>query len=91
MAGQIQSANCISAIALMPFNAAPSATPAIEDSASGVSIILSYPNSSINPSVDKKTPPLRPISSPNITMLESRFSSSYIANLIDSSNVIIAI
>ena len=49
MVGQIKSANSISAIGLRPLIADPKAIPAMEDSASGVSMTLSSPNSDKNP------------------------------------------
>src|SRR5690554_4677609 len=42
------------------------------DSASGVSMTRSGPNSSINPSVARNTPPLTPTSSPSTTTRSSR-------------------
>src|SRR5450432_1917190 len=48
------------------------AAPTIPDSASGVSMQRSAPNSSRNPTVTWKTPPKRPTSSPSTTTRGSR-------------------
>ena len=53
----MKSANCISAIGRIPFMAAPRAIPAMDASASGVSITRSSPNSSTNPSVAREDSP----------------------------------
>src|SRR5215212_3503958 len=66
----MKSANWISATGRRPFIAAPIDAPMIIDSVSGVSITRSSPNSPYSPSVARKTPPLRPTSSP-ITMTAS--------------------
>ena len=60
----MKSANCISAIGRIPTTAAPMAVPMIPDSASGVSITRSGPNSSMKPSVTLNAPPKTPMSSP---------------------------
>src|SRR5512134_4155440 len=49
----------------------PMDMPAIPDSARGVSNALSSPNSSIRPSVTRKTPPSLPTSSPRTITLSS--------------------
>ena len=61
---EMKSENCISAIGRMPSVAAPIAQPMIADSASGVSITRSGPNSSMKPSVTLNAPPNTPTSSP---------------------------
>ena len=68
----------------MPFNAAPTAIPAIEDSANGVSITLSSPYFSKSPSVARKTPPRTPTSSPRMNTESSLAISSEIASFIAS-------
>ncbi|MNY36647.1 hypothetical protein D3C86_1711500 [compost metagenome] len=80
VAGSIKSEYCISAIGFMPYMAAPIATPAIADSASGVSITRSSPNCSCSPLVVVKTPPLTPTSSPSTNTDSSRSISSFIAS-----------
>src|SRR4051794_18826091 len=60
----MKSANCISVIGRMPSTAAPIAVPMMPDSASGVSITRSGPNSSMKPSGTLKAPPKTPMSSP---------------------------
>ena len=60
----MKSANCISAIGRRPSTAAPIAVPTMPDSASGVSITRSAPNSSMKPSVTLNAPPNTPMSSP---------------------------
>src|SRR5690606_4895328 len=52
--------------------AIPKAVPTMADSASGVSMTRSGPNSSISPWVALKTPPLTPTSSPMTTTRSSR-------------------
>ena len=71
--------------------AAPKAIPAIEDSARGVSITLSSPNSDKKPSVARNTPPLAPMSSPMMNTRSSFRISSRMASLIASNTVITAI
>src|SRR5258705_218406 len=56
----MKSANWISAIGMRPFSAAPTATPTMPDSASGVSSTRASPNRAYSPSVAPSTPPLRP-------------------------------
>src|SRR5438093_9106049 len=73
----MKSANWISAMGSIPCTAIPMATPTIEDSASGVSITRSSPNSSRNPAVTRKTPPRAPTSSPRTTTRSSAFISSH--------------
>ena len=65
----MKSANCISAIGLLPSIAAPIAVPIIFDSARGVSITRSSPYLLCNPLVVPKTPPFFPTSSPSINAL----------------------
>src|SRR3954452_12653835 len=72
----MKSANCISAIGRRPTTAAPTAVPMIPDSARGVSITRSSPNSSTNPSVTLKAPPNTPMSSP-ITSTRSSWRISW--------------
>src|SRR5690606_30006924 len=61
----------------MPLSAAPMATPTMADSAMGVSITRSSPNSSSRPWVARKTPPRTPTSSPStITDGSARISSA---------------
>src|SRR6266540_6834760 len=79
-AGALKSANCISAIGRRPAIAAPTATPTIDDSASGVSMMRSGPNSSMNPSVARNTPPRTPTSSPSTITRSSRRSSPSIVS-----------
>src|SRR4051812_29020199 len=69
--------NCISSTGRMPPTAIPKPTPAIPDSATGESITRSAPNLACRPSVILKTPPVRPMSSPNNTT--SSISSSALA------------
>ena len=59
--------NWISATGLRPFNAMPTAIPAMAISARGVSTTLSAPKRSRRPSVTRKTPPSIPTSSPRTT------------------------
>ena len=75
-AGALKSANCISAMGISPAIAAPIATPTMEDSASGVSMTRSGPNSSMKPSVTRNTPPRTPTSSPRMITRSSRRNSS---------------
>src|SRR3990170_2029556 len=71
----MKSMNWISGTGRSPYRAIPIAVPMIPASASGVSNTRSG-NSSIRPSVHRKTPPLRPTSSPRITTRSSRRISS---------------
>jgi hypothetical protein len=72
----MKSENCISHTGRRPTTAAPTAHPMIADSASGVSITRSGPNSSNIPSVTLKAPPNTPMSSPiTITRSSARISS----------------
>ena len=64
----------------MPSTAAPIALPMIADSASGVSITRSGPNSSRKPSVTLKAPPKTPMSSPITKTRSSARISSRIAS-----------
>src|SRR3984893_4479273 len=68
----MKSANWISGTGFRPYIAIPMAAPMIPASASGVSITRSGPNSSIKPSVARKTPPNLPTSSPSTTTRGSR-------------------
>src|SRR5688572_30501392 len=54
----------------------PMATPTIEDSARGVSITRSSPNSCMKSAVTRNTPPRAPTSSPRISTRSSAFISS---------------
>ena len=72
----MKSENCISQTGRMPTTAAPTAVPMIADSASGVSITRSAPNSSESPSVTLKAPPNTPMSSPISSTRSSARSSS---------------
>ena len=72
----MKSENCISHTGRIPTTAAPTAQPMIADSASGVSITRSGPNSSMNPSVTLKAPPNTPMSSPITSTRSSARSSS---------------
>ena len=68
----MKSENCISQTGRMPTTAAPIAQPMIPDSASGVSMTRSAPNSSNRPSVTLNAPPKTPMSSPIISTRSSR-------------------
>ena len=72
----------VSAIGRIPTTAAPMAVPMIPDSASGVSITRSGPNSSMKPSVTLKAPPKVPMSSPITNTRSSERISSRIASAI---------
>ena len=73
---EMKSENCISHTGRIPTTAAPTAVPMIADSASGVSITRSGPNSSLKPSVTLNAPPNTPMSSPiTITRSSARSSS----------------
>src|SRR5256712_3544902 len=74
-AGAWKSANCISATGRSPPIAAPIAMPTMLDSATGVSMIRSAPNSSMKPSETRKTPPRTPTSSPRRIWRSSRRNS----------------
>src|SRR5438876_62398 len=74
-AGAWKSANCISATGRSPPIAAPIAMPTMLDSATGVSMIRSAPNSSMKPSETRKTPPRTPTSSPRRMWRSSRRNS----------------
>ncbi len=56
-AQEMKSMNCISATGRMPIMAAPTAAPTMADSAIGVSMTRSAPNSSSRPSVTLNAPP----------------------------------
>ena len=73
---EMKSENCISQTGRMPTTAAPIAVPMIPDSASGVSITRSEPNSSMKPSVTLNAPPKAPMSSPIASTRSSRRISS---------------
>ena len=73
---EMKSANCISQIGRIPTTAAPTAVPTMPDSASGVSMTRSGPNSSMKPSVTLKAPPKTPMSSP-ITSTRSSWRISW--------------
>src|SRR5437879_1214059 len=77
----MKSMNWISGTGRRPYSAMPIDVPMMPPSASGVSNTRSG-NSSINPSVQRKTPPFRPTSSPRITTRSSRRISSRSALLI---------
>src|SRR5207249_11163342 len=66
---------------MIPFSEAPIAAPTMHDSASGVSMQRSSPNSATKPSVARKTPP-SPTSSPRTMIRSSRFISSNMATWI---------
>src|SRR5438128_8063711 len=68
----MKSENWISGTGRSPYIAIPIAAPMIPDSASGVSITRSAPNSSIRPTVARNTPPNLPTSSPITTTRGSR-------------------
>src|SRR5581483_1724340 len=87
----MKSANWISATGSSPLIAAPIAVPTMFDSASGVSITRSSPNSASSPSVALKTPPFRPTSSPSTITRSSRAISSRRAERTASITVIVAI
>ena len=76
----MKSANCISQIGRRPSTAAPTAVPMIADSASGVSITRSGPNSARKPSVTLNAPPKVPMSSPMTSTRSSARISSRIAS-----------
>src|SRR5450759_1113294 len=78
-AGWMKSANWISTIGMRPFSAAPTATPTIADSASGVSSTRASPKRAYRPSVAPNTPPFRPTSSPMTSTRSSRSISSPMA------------
>src|SRR5690606_7733507 len=90
MAGWMKSANWISATGRRPYAAAPMAAPTISDSVSGVSNTRMGPNSSISPSVTRKTPPRTPTSWPRTNTRSSRRISSASASWIASRNVLTA-
>src|SRR5207245_2901124 len=71
-----KSVNCISATGRLPASARPRATPAIDDSARGVSMTRASPKRLRNPSVTRKTPPFWPTSSPSTMTRSSRSISS---------------
>src|SRR5690349_7923434 len=68
----MKSLNWISGTGRSPYMAMPMAAPTIPASASGVSMTRSGPNSSMSPSVARKTPPNLPTSSPSTTTRGSR-------------------
>jgi hypothetical protein len=84
VAGNMKSEYCISAIGFMPAMAAPIATPAMADSASGVSSARSSPNCCCSPLVVPNTPPFKPTSSPSRNTSRSRSISSFMATRIAS-------
>src|SRR2546425_2407799 len=71
---------------MIPFSEAPIAAPTMHDSASGVSMQRSSPNSATKPSVARKTPP-SPTSSPMTMTRSSRFISSNMASRMASTIV----
>ena len=71
-----KSVNWISATGRLPAMARPKAIPAMDDSASGVSITRASPNFARSPSVTRKTPPFLPTSSPSTITRSSRSISS---------------
>ena len=83
----MKSANCISATGRIPLTAIPMAMPTMAVSARGVSMIWRSPKRARNPSVARKAPPMLPTSSPMMTTLSSRSSSSAKASLIASRTV----
>src|SRR5512140_2628716 len=78
----MKSEHSISATGRRPFIAIPIAIPTIPTSFSGVSITRSGPNRWSNPSVARKTPPPRPMSSPRTQTDGSRAISVASASLI---------
>src|SRR5512141_700712 len=78
----MKSENSISATGRRPFIPIPIAIPTIPTSFSGVSITRSGPNRWSNPSVARKTPPPRPMSSPRTQTDGSRAISVASASLI---------
>src|SRR5437588_2914168 len=77
----MKSENWISGTGRSPYIAMPMAAPMMPASASGVSMTRSAPNSSISPSVARKTPPNLPTSSPSTTTRGSRRISIFSASL----------
>jgi hypothetical protein len=81
---ETKSPNCISATGRCPAIAAPTATPAIPASATGVSIDRMTPYFCCRPLVAPKAPPWRPTSSPRQKTRGSASISSWRAALIAS-------
>src|SRR5262249_50266390 len=79
--GYENASNCISTTGLHPAMASPTETPAIPDSASGVSNTRRSPNTSCSPSVTRNTPPSLPTSSPNTSIRSSSASERRSASL----------
>jgi len=75
-----KSANCISATGRWPAMAAPTATPTMPDSATGVSIDLASPKRCCSSLVAPNAPPWRPTSSPSTKTRSSTCISSCIAS-----------
>src|SRR5881275_3291959 len=71
----------------MPYSARPTDVPMMPASASGVSTTRSAPKRSIRPSVARKTPPLRPTSSPSTSTRSSSASATPSASLMASTRV----
>src|SRR5438876_1526281 len=71
----------------MPYSARPTDVPMMPASASGVSTTRSAPKRSIRPSVARKTPPLRPTSSPSTRTRSSAASATASASLMASTRV----
>src|SRR5437868_7083527 len=71
----------------MPYSARPTDVPMMPASASGVSTTRSAPKRSIRPSVARKTPPLRPTSSPSTRTRSSSVSATASASLMASTRV----
>src|SRR5579871_759995 len=91
MAAWMKSANWISATGRIPRMARPTEMPAIAVSAIGMSTTRSGPKRSSRPSVARKTPPRRPMSSPRTRTVGSRSissrSASRTASRTDSSRI----
>src|SRR5262245_7986595 len=79
--GYENASNCISTTGRQPAMARPTETPAIPDSARGVSNTRRSPNSSCSPSVTRNTPPSFPTSSPNTSVRSSSASDRRSASL----------
>src|SRR5205085_9952069 len=76
-----------SATGRIPYSARPTDVPMMPASASGVSTTRSAPKRSISPSVARKTPPLRPTSSPSTRTRSSSASATPSASLMASTRV----
>src|SRR6267378_1227346 len=88
MQGYRNPINWISPTGFNPCAAIPTQSPLIRSSASGVSRTRSGPNRFCNPTVARKTPPLRPTSSPSTTTSGSSSIARASARLMASTNVI---